>query len=142
METKKIRNTTSSETSKAPVKSHAEPAKIRTHSMAMPLIEARIDRLVDSKNSKVKAFASATIGPFAVHELRVIQGDNGMFVAMPSVSFQKNGKTEYHETFHPCSNDARVELNNAVLQAFEQKVAEKQLEDSPSNDEEAHTQSM
>ena len=106
----------------------------------MPTIRAKIDRLADFENSKVKAFASANIGPFAVHGLRVIDGEKGMFVAMPSTSYQKDGKTEYQETFHPVSGEARKALNDAVLEAYEQKLTEEQTEDASMSMDEAEAQ--
>ncbi len=129
MATKKTPYKAPSKTSKELTKAPAESAKAQENSTTTPNIEAKIDRLVDFKNSKVKAFASANIGPFAVHGLRVVNGEKGMFVAMPSTSFQKDGKTEYQETFHPCTGEARKELNDAVLQAYEQNLAEEQTED-------------
>ena len=142
--TAKAPSKTSKAPAKAPVKAPAEPVKAQEQAQEqttpMPQIEARIDRLVDFENSKVKAFASANIGPFAVHGLRVVDGEKGMFVAMPSTSFQKDGKTEYQETFHPCTGEARKELNDAVLQAYEQKLAEEQTEDASLGMEEAEEQ--
>ena len=96
----------------------------------------------DFENSKVKAFASANIGPFAVHGLRVIDGEKGMFVAMPSTSYQKDGKTEYQETFHPVSGEARKALNDAVIEAYEQKLAEEQTEDEALDEEQTEDQSF
>ena len=61
---------------------------------------------------------------------------------MPSTSFQRDGKTEYQETFHPISNEARKELNDAVLQAYEQKLAEEQTEDEALDVEETEDQSF
>ena len=139
--TTKAPSKTSKAPTKAPVKAPAEPVKaqeqVQEQTTPMPQIEARIDRLVDFENSKVKAFASANIGPFAVHGLRVVDGEKGMFVAMPSTSYQKDGKTEYQETFHPVSGEARKALSDAVLQAYEQKLTEEQTEDAGMNMEEA-----
>ena len=107
----------------------------------IPTIQARIDRITGY--DKVKAFASANIGgAFAIHGLRVVDGEKGMFVAMPSTSFQRDGKTEYQETFNPISNEARKELNDAVLQAYEQKLAEEQTEDEALDVEETEDQSF
>ena len=65
-----------------------------------PNISARIDRLVDYENSKVKAIASVNIGgAFAIHGLRVIDSQKGLFVQMPQNSFQKDGKTEYSDIY-------------------------------------------
>lgn len=70
------------------------PAKEQKH--RSPSISARIDRLVDYENTKVKAIASANIGgAFAIHGIRVIDSQKGLFVQMPQNSFQKDGKTEY-----------------------------------------------
>lgn len=95
-----------------------------------PSISARIDRLVDYENTKVKAIASANIGgAFAIHGLRVIDLQKGLFVQMPQNSFQKDGKTEYSDIFHPVTAEARSELNSKVLEAYEQKLAEVEDED-------------
>lgn len=151
MATRKTTAKAPTTTSKAPKKAPVEPVKaqdqVQEQTEAMPTIRARIDRLADFEGSKVKAFASANIGgAFAIHGLRVVDGEKGLFVAMPSTSYQKDGKTEYQETFHPVSGDARKALNDAVLEAYEQKLTEEQTEDaSMSMDEaEAHpiTQTM
>ena len=56
-------------------------------------ISARIDRMVDSANSKVKAVASVTIGgAFAVHGIKVIDSQKGLFVQMPQSSYEKGGQ--------------------------------------------------
>ena len=144
--TAKAPSKTSKAPTKAPVKAPAEPVKaqeqVQEQTAPMPTIRAKIDRLADFENSKVKAFASANIGPFAVHGLRVIDGEKGMFVAMPSTSYQKDGKTEYQETFHPVSGEARKALNDAVIEAYEQKLAEEQTEDEALDEEQTEDQSF
>lgn len=131
--------------SKAPKKAPVEPVKaqeqVQEQTEPMPTIRAKIDRLADFEGSKVKAFASANIGgAFAIHGLRVVDGEKGLFVAMPSTSYQKDGKTEYQETFHPVSGDARKALNDAVLEAYEQKLTEEQTEDASMSMDEAEAQ--
>ena len=145
MATRKTTAKAPTTTSKAPKKAPAEPVKaqdqVQEQTEAMPTIRARIDRLADFEGSKVKAFASANIGgAFAIHGLRVVDGEKGLFVAMPSTSYQKDGKTEYQETFHPVSGDARKALNDAVLEAYEQKLTEEQTEDASMNMDEAEAQ--
>lgn len=144
MATRKTTAKAPTTTPKAPKKAPAEPVKaqeqVQEQTEPMPTIRARIDRLADFEGSKVKAFASANIGPFAVHGLRVVDGEKGMFVAMPSTSYQKDGKTEYQETFHPVSGEARKALNDAVLQAYEQKLTEEQTEDASMSMDEAEEQ--
>ena len=94
-------------------------------------ITAKIDRLVDLENSKVKAIASVNIGgAFAIHGLRVIDSQKGLFVQMPQNVFQKNGKTEYSDIFHPTSSDARNALIGKVLEAYKQRIAEVESQDS------------
>ena len=144
MATRKTTAKAPTTTSKAPKKAPVEPVKeqeqVQGQTTPMPTIRAKIDRLADFENSKVKAFASANIGPFAVHGLRVIDGEKGMFVAMPSTSYQKDGKTEYQETFHPVSGEARKALNDAVIEAYEQKLAEEQTEEATMGMDEAESQ--
>lgn len=146
MATRKTTAKAPTTTPKTPKKAPVEPVKaqeqVQDQGEAMPTIRARIDRLADFENSKVKAFASANIGPFAVHGLRVVDGEKGMFVAMPSTSYQKDGKTEYQETFHPVSGEARKALNDAVLQAYEQKLAEEQTEDESMKMDETEEQPL
>lgn len=90
-----------------------------------PEITARIDRMVDYEGSKVKAIASANIGgAFAIHGIRVVDSQKGTFVAMPQSSYEKDGQKHYSDLFHPISAEAREELNGAVLDAYEQKLAE------------------
>lgn len=105
-----------------------------------PSISVRIDRLVDYDNSKLNAIASVNIGgAFAIHGLRVIDSQKGLFVQMPQNSFQRDGKTEYSDIFHPITAEARAELNSKVLEAYEQELteAESESEDSDEQDEEA-----
>ena len=93
MATRKTTAKAPSTTSKAPKKAPVEPVKaqeqVQEQTAPMPTIRAKIDRLADFENSKVTAFASANIGgAFAIHGLRVVDGEKGLFVAMPSTSFQ------------------------------------------------------
>ncbi len=97
----------------------------------IPSIDVRIDNIIDTEASKVRAFASANIGgAFAIHGIRVMDSDKGLYVAMPSRSYQKDGKTEYADVFHPVTAEARTELNNAVLKAYEQEMQETLTEDT------------
>ena len=94
-----------------------------------PYVTARIDRLVDYENTQVKATASANIGgAFAIHGIRVIDSQNGLFVQMPQKSYQKDGKTEYRDIFHPVTSEARTELYEKVLEAYRQKLDEAESE--------------
>lgn len=90
-----------------------------------PSIEVRIDRMVDYVGSSVKAFASANIGgAFAIHGIKVIDSEKGLFVSMPQTRYEKDGKMKYSDIFHAITADARTELNHAVLDAYEIKLGE------------------
>ena len=90
-----------------------------------PLVEARIDRLLDG-DFKTKAYASATIaGAFAVHGMRVIESEKGRFISMPQESYKKGGETKYSDTFHAITAEARDALVHAVNDAYEQALQER-----------------
>ena len=66
--------------------------------------------------SRLKAIASITIeGVFVVHELRVIQGEGGVFVAMPS---KKNKQGEFKDLAHPIDTEVRREIERIVIEAY------------------------
>lgn len=117
-------------TTKVPAKKQqTEKPQVQEQESKTPSLQARIDKLVDYEGSKIKAFASVNIGgAFAIHGLRVIDSDKGLFVAMPSTAIKKDGNTEYQDTFHPVTGEARTELNKAVLEAYEQKLQQEQTE--------------
>ena len=90
----------------------------------VPMVEVRIDKMLDG-STKTKAFASANLfGQFAIHGLRVVETDKGRFIAMPQESYERNGEKKYTDTFHPITAGARTMLVEAVNNAYEQKLAE------------------
>ena len=97
----------------------------------IPTISARIDKLSDS--GKTRAFASVVIGgAFAIHGIRVVDSDQGAFVAMPQDTFKtKNGEVKYQDRFHPVTAEARSALVNAVMDAYEQKLEQEPEMDAP-----------
>ena len=101
----------------------------------LPTVSVRIDRMVDRADSKVRAYASANIGrAFAIHGIRVVDSQKGLFVQMPQRSFQKDGATKYEDVFHPITAEARTELNSAVLSAY--KLEQDEAQDMAEPDEE------
>ena len=79
-------------------------------------------RLVKKEDLKLKAVASITIDNcFVVHEIRVIEANNGLFVAMPS---RKTPDGEFKDTAHPIDTDTRNDLDKKVLEAYEKAVKE------------------
>ena len=69
--------------------------------------------------NKVCAIASIVIDDcFVVHDLRVVNGDKGLFVAMPS---RKLPNGEFRDVCHPINSDARTHIQHAVLDQFERE---------------------
>ncbi len=99
---------------------------------AIPTIETRIDKLVDDPGSKIKAFASVTIGGmFAVHGLKVMDSAKGMFVSMPYNSYKDaQGETRYQDVFHAVTSESRQAIIDSVSQAYEQALSQSQAESS------------
>ena len=85
-------------------------------------IKAKIDRMVNSGN--VKAIASVSLdGMFVVKNLKVMGGKKGLFVSMPQESFTgKDGQKKYSNTFFALTNAAKMELQDSVLQAYQQQM--------------------
>lgn len=97
-----------------------------------PFVKAKIDQLCDyGEGSSIRAYASAVIGnSFAVHGIKVYEGENGLFVAMPN---RKVGE-EYTDTFHAISKEGRDRLQKSVLAAYEQEL--KQTQENEMNEDE------
>ena len=87
----------------------------------LPSISARIDRMVNYEGSNVRAIASVNIGgAFAIRGFKVYESeDKGLSVLCPATK-SNNGK--YYEDAHPITGEARTALNNAVLDAYEQRL--------------------
>ena len=121
-------------------KKQAAPAK--EQKPKNPSIQVRIDRLNDYEGSSVRAFASANIGgAFAIHGIRVVDSQKGLFVSMPQNSYKDgNGNTKYSDIFHAVTADARNELNGKVMDAYEQALLEQQQQDEAAA--ESETQGM
>ena len=103
-------------------------------------ISASINKMVDNPESATKAFASVSLdGMFAVHGLRVMEGEKGRFVNMPSTSYKdRDGNTQYNDTFHAITKSAREAINQAVLNAYEfklQQVQATEIDVEPSEEE-------
>lgn len=72
-------------------------------------------RKVENQN-RLRAIASVTIDDaFVIHEIRIIEGENGVFIAMPS---KKNRFGVFKDIAHPISSEARSEMEKAVLDEY------------------------
>ena len=86
----------------------------------MNITDIRI-RLVTKEDSKLKAVATFTIdGVFVVHDVKVIEGNNGNFIAMPS---KQAPSGEYRDIVHPLNTETREQLSSAILAAYEKEKA-------------------
>ena len=73
-------------------------------------------RKAEREDSRMKAIASVLLDDeFAVHDIKVIEGDQGVFIAMPS---KKNASGEYKDIAHPINTEARKKLSDAVIDAY------------------------
>ena len=104
-----------------------EAVQHETEQQPVPVIKVRIDKLFDDEKKSLKAFASANVGPFAVHGIRVFENDKGAFVSMPSVSYKDSqGNTQYDELFHPVTKDAREALVKNVIDEYNHALEQAQ----------------
>jgi stage V sporulation protein G len=86
----------------------------------MNITDIRIRKVGDE--SKLKAVASITFdGEFVVHDIKVIEGQNGMFIAMPS---KKMGEGDFRDIAHPLTQEVRARLRDAVLDAYNREIVE------------------
>ena len=69
-----------------------------------------------AKEGKLKAVVSTTIDDeFVIHDIKVIDGDKGLFIAMPS---KKTGDGDYRDIAHPINSDTRGMLQRKILEAY------------------------
>ena len=91
----------------------------------LDITEVRVRKV--NGDGKLKAFASITIdNAFVVHDLKVIEGKKGYFVAMPS---RKTTTGDYKDTAHPIATATREKIQTAVLTEFD-KVKEIIMEEN------------
>ncbi|MFV0503169.1 MAG: septation regulator SpoVG [Lachnospirales bacterium] len=82
----------------------------------MNITDIRI-RKITKEDSKMKAIASITFDDaFVVHDIKVIEGEKGMFIAMPS---RKTLEGEFRDIAHPINSEARESLQKLILDAYD-----------------------
>ena len=90
----------------------------------MQITDVRIRKV--EKEGKMKAVVSITIDEeFVVHDIKVIEGEKGLFIAMPS---RKATDGEYRDIAHPINSATRERIQNIILEKYEQVLAEEPLE--------------
>jgi len=83
----------------------------------MNISDVRV-RIVKNDTSKIKASASITIDEcFVVHDIKIIEGNEGYFIAMPS---RKTPDGEFKDIVHPLNTETREQIRDIVLKAFEE----------------------
>ena len=83
-------------------------------------------RKFEREGSRMKGFASVVVdNAIAIHDIRIIEGDNGLFIAMPS---RKTPTGEYKDTVHPINQEVRTMFEKEILDAYD-KADEVQAED-------------
>lgn len=90
----------------------------------MRVTDVRLRRM--QPEGRMRAYASVTLdNEFVVHEMRVIDGPKGLFVAMPS---RRSANGEFRDIAHPITAEARQTIQSAVLAAFTEATTETQPE--------------
>lgn len=71
---------------------------------------------IEKESSRMKGIASVLIDDsFAVHDIRIIEGDNGLFIAMPS---RKTATGGYRDIAHPINPEVRAMFEETILEAY------------------------
>jgi len=87
-------------------------------------------RKIEKEGSRMKGIASVLLDDsFAVHDIRIIEGDNGLFIAMPS---RKTATGGYRDIAHPINPEVRAMFEEAVIDAYNKAEDE---EEDKSEDE-------
>lgn len=86
----------------------------------MKITDVRVRKV--AKEGKMKAVVSITLDDiFVVHDIKVIEGDKGLFIAMPS---RKSGDGEYRDIAHPINSETREWVQEVILKEYEKALQE------------------
>lgn len=86
----------------------------------MQITDVRIRKI--SSEGKMKAIVSVTFdNEFVIHDIKVIEGQMGLFIAMPS---RKTPDGEFKDIAHPINTAAREKIQTAILKAYEEALEE------------------
>ena len=87
--------------------------------ITMQITDVRVRKV--EKEGKMKAVVSITIDEeFVVHDIKVIEGEKGLFIAMPS---RKAADGEYRDIAHPINSDTRARIQQIILDKYEAEMA-------------------
>ena len=86
----------------------------------MRITDVRVRKM--TQDSKMKAIVSITIDDeFVVHDIKVIEGEKGLFIAMPS---KKATDGEYRDIAHPINSATRDKIQSIILESYERALLE------------------
>lgn len=86
----------------------------------MQITDVRVRKI--TKEGKMKAIVSITIDDeFVVHDIKVIEGEKGLFIAMPS---KKATDGEYRDIAHPINSETRDSIQRTILDAYNRALLE------------------
>ena len=86
----------------------------------MKITDVRIRKV--AKDGKMKAVVSITLdGEFVVHDIKVIEGEKGLFIAMPS---RKASDGEYRDIAHPINSSTRDTIQMTILEKYQEALEE------------------
>ena len=97
----------------------------------MQITDVRVRKLSDE--GKMRGIVSVTFdNAFVVHDIKIIEGQNGLFIAMPS---RKVSEGEFRDIAHPINADMRFELQDQIIKAYEEAkeniVEEAEIDEEP-----------
>lgn len=91
----------------------------------MQITDVRVRKV--SKEGKMKAVVSITLdNEFVVHDIKVIEGEKGLFIAMPS---RKAADGEYRDIAHPINSETREKIRRIILEKYEIAALESEAEE-------------
>lgn len=91
----------------------------------MQITDVRIRKI--ATDGKMKAIVSVTFdNEFVVHDIKIIEGQNGLFIAMPS---RKTPDGEFKDIAHPINTDTREKIQTSILETYE-KVINEEVEEA------------
>lgn len=91
----------------------------------MNITDVRVRKV--AKEGKMKAVVSITIDEeFVVHDIKIIEGEKGLFIAMPS---RKATDGEYRDIAHPINSGTRERIQSIILEKYEQAMLEEPIVD-------------
>ncbi len=92
----------------------------------MQITDVRVRKV--AKEGKMKAIVSMTLdNEFVVHDIKVIEGEKGLFIAMPS---RRSADGEYRDIAHPINSDTRDKIQTIILDKYQSVLLTEEVEEN------------